>query len=392
MITGSIQPKRGIWQTVINLKDNSGKRKPKWETTGLPVKGNKKKAEQILRERIAFYELQEGIVSPDTLFTDYIKLWLDRKKPYIEIDTYEGYETIVNSHLIPYFEPKKIKLCELTSAQLQKYADFKLMNGRADGKGGLSATSVKSHFRVIKQILKKAVKENYILKNPSDDVTLPKPQAYKAEIYTEQQLIELLNKIKDDPLIYLIILTSFLGLRRSEVLGLKWNSVNFETKEILIKETVVRNKTTISKKKTKNESSYRSYPLSDDIFNIILLLKEDEKKNAKKWGSKYNKNDYIFKHSDGRPFTPNYVSQHFKLILEKNSFKHIRFHDLRHSCASLFLAKGHSLKEIQLWLGHSNFSTTADIYAHLDTNSKKNMAETMSEVGKIALDKTLDTE
>lgn len=219
-----------------------------------------------------------------------------------------------------------------------------------------------------------------------------KPQPYKAEIYTEQQLIELLNKIKDDPLIYLIILTSFLGLRRSEVLGLKWNSVNFETKEILIKETVVRNKTTISKKKTKNESSYRSYPLSDDIFNIILLLKEDEKKNAKKWGGKYNKNDYIFKHSDGRPFTPNYVSQHFKLILEKNSFKHIRFHDLRHSCASLFLAKGHSLKEIQLWLGHSNFSTTADIYAHLDTNSKKNMAETMSEVGKIALDKTLDTE
>ena len=183
----------------------------------------------------------------------------------------------------------------------------------------------------------------------------------------------------------MIRVASYYGLRRSEVLGLKWDAFDFDNKTITIKHTVTIGKIDgkrqiYSKDRTKNKSSYRTLPLIDDIADRLLELKEQQEYFKKAFGKSYYKKDkeYVFVKPDGKLTRPDYVSEHFKNLLKKLGLRHIRFHDLRHSCASLLLAKGIPMKAIQEWLGHSNFSTTANIYAHLDSNSKQLSAQAIT--------------
>lgn len=168
------------------------------------------------------------------------------------------------------------------------------------------------------------------------------------------------------------------GLRRSEVLGLKWDSINFDNEIITIKHTVVRYTSIVEKDSTKTASSYRSYPITEDVKTILFTLKQQETENRKLFGREYTENDYIFKWQDGKPYAPDYVTMKFRKLLKQHNLRHIRFHDLRHSCASLLVANGFMLKDIQEWLGHSDIQVTANIYAHLDAKRKSNIAESMS--------------
>lgn len=157
-MTGSLQIKNGKYYAVINIKDKNGKRKQKWIQTGYEIRGNKKKAEQVLRDKLKEYEAKEGIISTGILFSDFVLHWLKIKKPSVDKVTYQGYETLVNAHIIPYFKENKIKLSDIGRNDIQAYIDEKSLNGRRDGSGGLSAKSVKSHIVIIKQVLKEAVK------------------------------------------------------------------------------------------------------------------------------------------------------------------------------------------------------------------------------------------
>lgn len=379
-MTGSLQTKNGKYYAVINLTDTNGNRKQKWISTRLEVKGNKRKAEQFLRDKLKEYEDKEDVIPTEILFSEYVLRWLDRKRTSIDEVTYQGYKTIVHAHIVPYFKAKAIKLTDLSRNDIQCYIDEKSQNGRRDGKGGLSAKSVKSHIVIIKQVLKEAVKSGYLLTNPSEFVALPRIQHFEASFYTASQIAELLHCIKDDPLYPLIYLTIVYGLRRSEVLGLKWDSINFETRTLTIKHTVVQFSEVVEKDSTKTASSRRTYPITDEVMQILLNMKNAEAQNAKLFGREYLKNDYIFKWDNGTPYSPNYITHRFKQLLKKYNLPIIRFHDLRHTCASLLVAKGFSMKDIQEWLGHSDFSTTANIYSHLDIQRKNNIATSMSDL------------
>ena len=379
-MTGSLQIKNGKYYAVINLTDANGKRKQKWIATGLEVKGNKRKAEQILRNEIKAYEVKGNILLSDILFSEFVQRWLEAKRASIDEVTYQGYKTIVRAHIVPYFKPKAVKLSDLSRKDIQDYIDNKSANGRSDGKGGLSAKSVKSHIVIIKQVLKEAVKSGYITTNPSEFVVLPKIQKFNANFYTASQISHLLEYIKDESLYPLIYFTVVYGLRRSEVLGLKWDSVSFENNTLSIKHTVVQFSEIVEKDSTKNASSFRTYPITNEVRQILLTLKEAESKNAELFGSEYVCNDYIFKWENGTPYAPNYITHKFKQLLQKYDLPIIRFHDLRHTCASLLVAKGFSMKDIQEWLGHSGFSTTANIYSHLDFRRKNNIAVSMSDL------------
>ena len=379
-MTGSLQIKNGKYYAVINLIDANGKRKQKWISTGLEVKGNKRKAEQILRNEIKAYEVKGNILLSDILFSEFVQRWLEAKRASIDEVTYQGYKTIVRAHIVPYFKPKAIKLCDLSRKDIQDYIDDKSTNGRSDRKGGLSAKTVKSHIVIIKQVLKEAVKCGYITTNPSEFVVLPKIQKFNANFYTASQISHLLECIKDESLYPLIYFTVVYGLRRSEVLGLKWDSVSFENNTLSIKHTVVQFSEIVEKDSTKNASSFRTYPITNEVKQILLALKKAESKNEELFGNEYVCNDYIFKWENGTPYSPNYITHKFKQLLQKYDLPIIRFHDLRHTCASLLVAKGFSMKDIQEWLGHSDFSTTANIYSHLDVRRKNNIAASMSDL------------
>ncbi len=375
-MTGSLQTKNGKYYAVLNLYKN-GKRKQKWVDSGLPIKGNKTRAEKFLREQIALYEQQEGLVSSDMLFSDYVRQWLTEIETRVERTTYEGYVVLVNTQIVPYFEELGIKLQDITTAILQTYFDGKAKNGRTDGKGGLSPRSLKLHKNIINQTLENAVKNQLLLINPCKWVKLPSVQRREPTYYTAEQMERLLQSIRDEQLYLLVKITAFYGLRRSEVLGLQWNSINFEENRLSIQHTVVKVTTTIEKNKTKNTSSYRSFPLVDDIRDLLLQERKRQEDNRRLFGKGYCNSPYVFVWDNGKPFAPDYVRKGFQRLLNKYQLPHIRFHDLRHSCASILLSKGFTLKDVQEWLGHADIKMTANVYGHLDIDRKKTIAQGM---------------
>lgn len=389
-ITASLQEKNNVYQVVINYKDINGKRNQKWKSTGLSVKGNNKrlanqKMQEILENFKSELNSSNNSSSTDKLFTSYLKEWLISIKNTIEENTYDSYKVIVNK-ICDYFEDMKLLLNDLKPVHIREF--YTVLYSR-----NLTGNTVLHYHNVLRNALETALKLDLILSNPADRVEKPKKEQYIGTFYSQTELNTLFNLIKDDPLKIVIYLASFYGLRRSEVLGLKWDAFNFEDKTITIKhkaiETRKDNKRVILlKDKTKNQSSYRTLPLVDEI---IVLLKEHKKQideNKKLCGNSYNKKylDYVCVDSTGKLFRPEHVTDHFTLIMKKNKdvLRKITFHGLRHSCASLLLAKGIPMKEIQDWLGHSTYSTTANIYAHLEKDTKNKSANVLSNTSTLA--------
>lgn len=376
-MTGSLQIKNDKYYIVLNDCVN-GKRKQKWCKTGLPAKGNKRKAEQLLRDTLRQHEQQRGIVRSDVTFSDYVRLWLTQVKRRVDEVTYQGYEVLANGHILPYFDASGVKLQELTRQQLQDYIDEKAARGRKDGKGGLSARSLRLHKNVLYQTLTEAVKAGLLPANPCQYVDLPSTARHEAHFYTAQQMQELLDAIRDDPLYPLVKITALYGLRRSELLGLQWDSIDFDRGTLTIRHTVTKVTTAVAKDKTKNASSYRTFPLLPEARQIFLSALDAERENRRLFGKSYQQSPYVFKWPDGRPFSPDYVTHHFAALLRKHGLPPIRFHELRHTCASLLLSQGMTLKDVQEWLGHSDIKMTANVYGHLDIARKQSIADTMS--------------
>lgn len=223
------------------------------------------------------------------------------------------------------------------------------------------------------------MRHRLISTNPCELVRLPKLERREYEWYNASEINTLLETIKDEPLHPLIQTTVMYGLRRSEVLGLQWQSIDFGTNTILIRHTVSMSTKVVEKDKTKNKSSYRLFPLFPEIRELLLQLKEEEQKNREFFGDTYVENDYIFKWANGAMYDPSYISHKFGDLLRKYNLQYIRFHDLRHSCASLLLAKGCSLKDVQDWMGHADIKMTCNIYGHLDLSRKKMTSEIIRE-------------
>lgn len=372
-MTGSLQIKNDKYYMVLNTYEK-GKRKNKWIATGLPVKNNKRKAEQMLRETLHKYELQAGLVYTDILFSDYIRIWLEQSRKRVDEVTFQGYEAVTVRHILPYFDENKLKLQKVTVNVLQQYMDEKASRGRLDGKGGLSPKSLRAHKNILYQTLTEAVKSGLLHTNPCQYLTLPQKVRREAAYYSSTQLQELFEALKDDALCPLVKITALYGLRRSELLGLKWDSIDFERGTLTIRHTVAKVTAVVEKDKTKNQSSRRSFPLTEDARAIFQKAKDIEVENRVLFGREYHENQYVFKWDDGHPYSPDYITHRFSDLLKKHNLPHIRFHELRHSCASLLINAGMPLKDVQEWMGHADIRMTADLYGHLDVARKQETA------------------
>lgn len=380
MYAGRLQEKKGHFYMVISYKNSAGKRKEKWLATGLPIKGNKKRAESMLIEaRKTFVppiKPTEEPVMSGMLFSDFLLRWLKIVKPTVKLITYSSYDNTVKNQISPFFRKRFIALEDLRAQDLQEFYAEQLER--------VKPNTVIRYHAIIHRALKYAVKVELIDKNPADSIERPKKNPFVGSFYDSDEMNALFEAIKGDRLEIPIMLAAFYGLRRGEVIGLRWNSIDFNENIIHIQHTVTNcnlegKSLEIASDTTKTKSSVRTLPLVPDIRELLLTAKETQNINRRLCGKSYcsDYSDYVFVNEIGERIKPNYLSNGFAKILDTHHLRKIRFHDLRHSCASLLLANGVLMKQIQEWLGHSDFSTTANIYAHLDYKSKLSSADAM---------------
>lgn len=377
MVAGHLREKKGYYYAVLNYTDADGKRRTKWLSTGLPVKGNKKRAEAFLMEaRVNFVPEEPVRLEEDMLFADYMEKWLEIVKCSVAVATYASYSNTVKKHVAPYFRKKEITLKNLTAMDIQEFYLRELKR--------VSANTVIHYHANIHKALKYAVKMDLIEVNPADKVERPKKNRFVGSFYDANEIKTLFEVSKGTKLEMPILLAAFYGLRRSEAVGLKWSAIDFEQDTICVRHTVTScsvdgKKITVAADTTKTKSSMRTLPLVPFMKERLLELKKEQAENRRLCGRCYNKKylDYVCVDQIGELLSPNYVTAAFPKLLKANGLRHIRFHDLRHSCASLLLANGVPMKQIQEWMGHSDFSTTANIYAHLDYSSKVGSADAM---------------
>lgn len=324
---------------------------------------NKKEAEKMLVDIQYKINTQQYGMTDKTLFTEFLNDWLETYvKSNCRQTTYEAYKLNLDVHVIPFFKKLNVSISNITPVMIQKYYYEKL-------KSGLSANTVRKHHANIRKCLDYAKKMQIINFNPADSVELPKKTKYKADFYNKEDVIKLLNIVSNTVIETPVILAVTLGLRRGEVLGLTWDDIDLVSGVISINKTRTKY-TTETVNKTKTEESERQLILPFQVQQYLTDIKNRH----------FGKSNYVCILPDGNPISPDYLTHKFKSILEQSDLKVIRFHDLRHTNASLLLAQGVDMKKIQGWMGHSQYQTTANIYAHLLDTYKKDNADIIQNI------------
>jgi len=385
-VSGHIQDVRGVYHMRLSWYYPDGKRGRKGISTGLPLKGNKTRAENMLKEVCKELEekLAQKVSGPDMLFADFMEEWLGVIRSEVKLTTFGGYQMNVQKVIVPYFRKRGIILDELTADDINGFYRERLQT--------VKATSVHKYHANISKALKYAVEKGFIAHSPMDKVKRPKKERFVGKFLKQSEVVNLFETVKGHKLELGVILGAFYGLRRAEIVGLRWEAIDFEANTISIGHTVTvacvdGKHLLVAADTTKSKASFRTLPLIPSFRTKLLEVKAEQERNRKLCGRSYNKveGQYVYTDVLGNRIKPDYLSGAFPLFLERNGFRRMRFHDLRHSCASLLLASSVPLKQIQEWLGHSDFAVTANTYAHLEFNSKLASANAMTWIEKTSM-------
>lgn len=380
-MTASIQIKNDKYYIVLNWKEYS-KRKQKWIKTDLSVSGNnKRKAEQLKIETLKEWETKINLNDNNILFSDYMKLWLEETRCSISKNTYFSYKQTIYNTICPYFEERKILLCDLKPYHIQGFYNHKSFDDK------VTANTIYHYHANIHKALNYAVKSERILSNPADKIELPKKEKHIAQYYTADELNTLLKKIQGKDLEIVVLLAAFFGLRRGEIIGLRWSSINFKINTLSITGTVKDKGTSGSKIKNmyyessaKTNSSIRSFPMPEKLVLYLKDLKQKQDKQSKLKYYNHNWDDFVCVRRNGDLIPLEYVSRAFPKLCEECGLRRITLHELRHTNISLLLEDGASMKELQEWAGHSNYGTTANIYSHIQAKSKIKLTKSLENI------------
>ena len=384
-MTGCVAERNGVYYVRLSYYDRNHKRRDKFISTGLSGRGAKKKASAMIEQLIEKYKYLEKSDHPSKM-ADYLIMWKNLRKSEVAETTYDGYHTYIDRHLVPYFRDLNLNIQDITAGHIFDYVNY-LSNdgGRKDNKiGGQSNTSIRKIISILRQVFEYAVLYGDIKINPALQVPLPKTTNKKDErqvFLTSEDAQKMLDAFQNEEIGPIVYVTLYYGLRKSEALGLRWQAVDFDANTITINHTVVGNGHIVRKDTTKTYTSRRTYELLPDVKALLLKLKDQQDDYKRRLGSGYHINDYIFKNPNGVPYRPDSLTRSFKRALARHGLPQMRYHDLRHSTASILVDKGWDINDIKEWLGHADISTTANIYAHISHRKKVSLAQD--------LDKTL---
>ena len=382
MVAGHLQEKNGIYYVVLTYKTYDGKRKTKWQSTGLPIKGNKRRAEAMMRELQDDFEPPvdpNGPPSKAMLFADYLVQWLEIAKSTVKLTTYSSYKGLSESQIIPYFRSLGVTLGDLKAVHIQSFYQKQLER--------VKPNTVIHYHAIIHRALKYAVKTDLIDVNPADKVDRPKKNEFTGNFCSREEMNALFDAVRGNKIEVPVMLAAFYGLRRSEVVGLKWDAVDFEQNTLEIRHTVATvrldgKKVIVESDTTKTKASKRTLPLVPVFRERLLALQEEQKENRKLCGRSYNKkyDGYICVDPMGNLLLPNALSDSFQLVLRDYNLRRIRFHDLRHTFATRALERGMDYKTLSAILGHYSVAFTMDTYVHSVDEHKRHEMDKMDDM------------
>ena len=306
----------------------------------------------------------------DVWFENYAKI---KVRPSSH-QTYRGY---IENHIKPNIG--SIPLNKLTSLELQKLYKKLLGNGRVERieskkqPKGLSAKTVRNINQIICSALNLAIEQRLILTNPADACALPKLEHREMKTLPVEQLTSFLREAKESGVFEMYYIELATGLRRGELLGLKWSDIDLEHGSLRVQRQIARIDGEIVEAPLKTKNAYRTLPLSADAIDVLKTQK-------KKCGN----SQYVFPSPTGGPISPDSVLHMLHRVLERAGLPKVRFHDLRHTFATLALQNGVDIKTVSGMLGHFSAGFTLDTYAHVTTSAQKEAANTMGGVLRVA--------
>lgn len=379
-MTASVQIKNNKYYIVLNWTDDNKKRRQKWIKTDLSASGNNKRKAEKLRVQ-TLTEWQEERVKESEVemrFSAFMKEWLETTRSTISDNTYFSYKQTIHNCICPYFESRDIRLTDLKPYHIQEFYTHKMAMDR------VSANTIHHYHANIHKALDYAVKTDLISSNPSNKVELPKKRKHIAQFYTLNEMQILLENVKNSPIEVVVLLASWFGLRRGEIIGLKWSSIDFDNGVLSVTGTVRDKGESGSKIKNlryessaKNNTSIRRFPMPRQAIEYLKALKEAQDIRKANGGYNHQWDDFVCVRDNGDLIPLEYVSRAFPRLCEKSGLKRLKLHELRHTNISLLLEHGASMKELQEWAGHSNYNTTANIYAHIQDESKNRLTNTI---------------
>ncbi len=345
----------------LGRDQETGKYRYQWVT----VKGTKKDAEKRLSEFLN--QIDNGTyMKPNKItLTEYLEKWLkDYAWSNLSPRTAEGYESIIRQHVIPSIG--SLRLAQLKPEHLQQYYSEKMTDGRFDGKGALSQTTVNHHHTCLHRALKMALKWGRISRNPADAVTPPRPQRTEMQTMNEEEVETFLEFAKKTPYYALFYLNIFTGMRRSELLALRWCEVDLD----LYKVSVIRSlhhlhNGSLIFRQPKTAKGRRMIALTPSTALMLREHKKNQEVTKLILGVGLKDDDLVFSQVDGKPLLPDTISHAWTKTVKRAGLKHFRLHDGRHTHASIMLKQGIHPKIVQERLGHATISATLDLYSHV---------------------------
>ncbi|WP_312806654.1 site-specific integrase [Agrobacterium cavarae] len=359
----------GKWAIVLDVPDpETGKRRRKWHT----YHGTKRQAETECARLVA--ELNGGnYVEPaKTTVRDYFIRWLKHEKANVSPKTHQRYEELLLKNVAPVIG--SITLNKLTAARIDGAWGHLLENGRRDGKGGLSPRTVHHCRRVMLTAMDQAVKWDMLKRNPVALTRPPKVEKQQMEAFDAPQTAIMLDDFRENRVFVPALLASLCGLRRGEILALRWKDIDLTGATIAVRQSAEQVGTVVRYKETKSGKS-RVVALSSSVIEELKRHRIAQAEEQLKIGIRPDENSFVVAQVDGSPLKPVSLTHEWTRLLAKTSLPKIRFHDLRHSHATQLLAAGVHPKIASERLGHSTIGITLDLYSHVMPGMQANAAE-----------------
>ena len=355
----------GRWQAIVELgRDERGKRKQRFKNTPRE-KNTKAEARRVARQILNEYEAGTYVEPSELVLSTYLESWLsDVARHRVADRTYDRYRIIVRHHLVPALG--QVKLDALRPDQVQHFY------GRLSDQG-LAPSTVQKVHAVLHSALKHAVRMRLLVRNPSDDLSLPKIRRPEIRALTDKEIARLLATAKDTSVAVPLLCLLTIGVRRGELLGLRWSDVELEAGVLSVRRSLEESSSGAVLKEPKTAKGSRTIALPEVTIEALREHRKAQCELRVRVGPAYNSGELVFPGADGEPWWPSNFGRACRRVMKKAKLD-CRLHDLRHTHATMLLRQGVHPKVVQERLGHANIGITLDIYSHVAPHMQEEAA------------------